>query len=122
MTEVELLKRQRAILSNALRTIATNNRTPAWISDICKKEVSKARALESQDEDSPRTQQDFSALEPGDIVRNTDSKDKCVYQLVRVSTTLDGIRLWDIRILKGDERNPQGLLVNNVPENKFVKN
>lgn len=126
MTEIELLKKQRGILSCALRTIATNSRTPDWIKELCKKEVHKARSLEKGEPSAQVVKETVGekndTFGPGDLVRNKDEKDSCVYQLLEISTVMDNIRLWNIRILKGDAKNPAGLIVHNVPENKFLEN
>lgn len=126
MTELELITKQRDIFLNALKTIATNKRTPDWISKYCRNEVTKARELKQNesgdDKDILTKEQILSApFEPGDLVRNYDEKDKCVYQIVRLSTTIDGVNLWDLRIIKGDDKNPVNHIVPNVPENKFHK-
>lgn len=125
MTELELVRKQRAILSDTLKEIATNNRTPSWISELCRVGVSKARALELDKNCScvhEKKGEKQSPIVPGDIVRGTDPSDKCSYQVVSLSTTIDNVNLWNIRILKGDKNSPAGLIVNNVPENKISKN
>ena len=116
MTELELVKEQRHILSETLKKIATNRNTPAWICETCRLGIDKARTLETN------CSTDSVTFSVGDIVSNIDRKDKCKYQLLSISTELDGIRLWNVRIVSGDRNNPPGLTVCNIPENKFCKN
>lgn len=122
MTELELVKQQRTILLEALKTIATNTKTPKWISELCKREVTKARSLSTTEQEPVQyTGAQNASFEPGDIVRPVDETDKCVYQIVSLSTNIEGVNLWNIRILKGDRNNPVGFVVSNVPETKFHK-
>lgn len=122
MTETEIIIKQKQILADALKTIGTNKRTPSWIVDVCKRAVTNAREVEK--ENSLATTSNpvvITPIELGDIVRSNDPKDKCVYSVVRLSTTIDGVKLWDLSVLKADGRAQVGQVAHNVPETKFHK-
>lgn len=122
MTETEIIVQQKHILAEALKTIGTNKRTPSWIVDVCKRAVTNARELEKEKAPmSTSTPIINTPIGPGDIVRSNDSTDKCVYSVVRLSTTIEGVKLWDLSVLKGDGRAQPGQVAHNVPENKFHK-
>lgn len=122
MTETEIIVKQKQILADALKTIGTNKRTPSWIVDVCKRAVINAREVEKESSlAATNTPITATPIEPGDIVRSNDPKDKCIYSVVRLSTTIDNIKLWDLSVLKGDGRAQVGQIAHNVPETKFHK-
>lgn len=129
MTEVESLIQQRSILLNTLKEIATSKRTPSWISEMCKRGVMRAREVrvdkapvEQVETATPQqTAANNATIEVGDLVYGNDAGDKCVYAVVRLSTTIDGMNLWDIQVVKGDAHDVVGNVHHNVPENKFHK-
>lgn len=122
MTETEIIVKQKQILADALKTIGTNRRTPSWIVEVCKRAVTNAREVEKESSLAiTNTPVVATPIEPGDIVRSNDPKDKCVYSVARLSTTIDSVKLWDLSVLKGDGRAQVGQIAHNVPETKFHK-
>ena len=121
MTETEILVKQKQILAEAIKTIGTNRKTPSWIVEVCKRAVLDARKVEESSQTQLTKVAISTQFEPGDIVRATDPKDKNVYSLIRVSTTIDNMKLWDLSVLKSDGKSPVGGIAHNVPETKFHK-
>lgn len=122
MTETEIIIKQKQILADALKTIGTNKRTPGWIVDVCKRAVINAREVEKECSLVTTSKSVVTTpIELGDIVHSNDPKDKCVYSVVRLSTTIDNVKLWDLSVLKGDGKAQIGQIAHNVPETKFHK-
>lgn len=120
MNQLDILAQQRNVLLAALKQIATNNRTPGWIIDVCRNAAKKARDIKTQEED-PFDMGETKVAEkvvfsPGKLVRNIDKTDKTTFSLLEVSMELDGVKLWNIKAIDGPNA---GVVVHNVPETKF---
>lgn len=112
---------QRDLLFAAIKKVATDRRTPGWILDVLSKAAMDAKNLARKLPDSLDTNDVSStkSLEPGVLARNIDSKDSCLYKVLDISTEIQGIKLFTVQIIEGNDKNPAGMIIHNVPETKL---
>lgn len=114
-------QKQRDILFEACKKIATHKNCPAWIETIIRNAVAEAKSIKEEFEgfDTPVT--DLRPFEIGDVCKSNRPNDKCKYKIISEHDPIEGIRLFTIQILEGDINNPVGLMVPNVPETFLVR-
>jgi hypothetical protein len=116
---MNILEKQRDILFDACKKIATDTKCPKWIADFLREEVMKAKQVKDDFPDlkdcqeTPQTDQPF---EVNDIVVVTNNGASCVAKLVKEAIPVDDIRLFDIQIIEGDKNNQIGQIYYNIPE------
>jgi len=123
LSSVEI--KQRDFLFNAIKKIATDKRTPAWISDYFRNAVVEVKKLKdcisvSSPVDENKYLND-ERITVGDRCKNIDEKDSCVYEIINFVTKIDEIRLFDVKIVKGNAKNPPGAIIYNCPETRLKK-
>lgn len=105
-----IAEKQRDILFEACKEVATNSKCPKWIEDILKTAVIKARNLKTE------VQTIAKPIEIGDICISSKKDDPCEYKILKEHDSINGVRLFTVQIMKGNINNPEGLIVPNVPE------
>jgi hypothetical protein len=116
---MNILEKQRDILFDACKKIATDTKCPKWIADFLREEVMKAKQVKDDFpdlKDSQETPQTGQPLEVNDIVVVTNNGCSCVAKLVKEAIPVDDIRLFDIQIVEGDKNNQVGQIYYNIPE------
>ena len=112
-------KKQRDILFEACKSIATNNRTPEWIKRYIMSEVAKAKCVEDEDVIQSMTLDEPTKHEwkVNDLAKTTNI-DKTTYtiKLESESTIIDGVKLWNCEIVDGKGPREKGYKIPNVPE------
>ena len=111
--------KQRDILFNACKAIATNKRTPEWIQKYLIAEVTKAKNVDATDDistlelDAPKPHE-FKV----DEIVSTTKIDKTEYKMKIKSegSVIDGVKLWNCVIVAGDGPRGIGYEIPNVPE------
>ncbi len=111
--------KQRDILFNACKAIATNKRTPEWIQKYLIAEVTKAKNVDSDVDisnlelDAPKSHE-FKV----DEIVSTTKIDKTEYKMKIKSegSVIDGVKLWNCIIVAGDGPRGVGYEIPNVPE------
>ena len=111
--------KQRDILFNACKAIATNKRTPEWIQKYLIAEVTKAKNVNDVDDistlelDTP-TKHEFKV----DEIVSTTKIDKTEYKMKIKSegSVIDGVKLWNCVIIDGKGPRGVGYEIPNVPE------
>lgn len=136
MTEKErLLGEQLKMVVEAVRKIVTCSRTPLWIKQPLESAVRSAKGL--KDVNSIDTQAEpKKAPEPAKKLEETDpdralgvgvkcrdllnEEDTCLYEITAVGMVIEGVQLFDVRVLRGDKKTPKGTLMHNVPSNYLI--
>lgn len=121
MNDIDILTEQRRVLLETLKTIATDKRTPNWISDHCRDGAKKAKNVELENGTTIKTENPPEILSPiqiGDLVKNVDSKDTTIFEVLELSCELDGVKLWNLRVMSGDMN---GVIIHNIPGTKLNK-
>jgi RNA polymerase subunit RPABC4/transcription elongation factor Spt4 len=116
---MNVLEKQRDILFDACKKIATDTKCPKWIADFLREEVMKAKQVKDDFpdlKDCQETPQTDAPFEVNDIVVVTNNGASCVAKLVKEAIPVDDIRLFDIQIVEGDKNNQVGQIYYNIPE------
>jgi RNA polymerase subunit RPABC4/transcription elongation factor Spt4 len=116
---MNILEKQRDILFDACKKIATDTKCPKWIADFLREEVMKAKQVKDDFpdlKDCQETPQTDAPFEVNDIVVVTNNGTSCVAKLVKEAIPVDDIRLFDIQIVEGDKNNQVGQIYYNIPE------
>ena len=116
---MNVLEKQRDILFDACKKIATDQKCPKWIADFLREEVMKAKQVKDDFpdlKDCQETHQTDAPFEVNDIVVVTNNGASCVAKLVKEAIPVDDIRLFDIQIVEGDKNNQVGQFYYNIPE------
>ena len=116
---MNILEKQRDILFDACKKIATDTKCPKWIADFLREEVMKAKQVKDDFpdlKDCQETPQTDTPFEVNDIVVVTNNGASCVAKLVKEAIPVDDIRLFDIQIVEGDKNNQIGQIYYNIPE------
>lgn len=130
---MSLEKEQRDILFDACRSIATNKRTPEWISGYLTQAVMKCKQLAERQSfpeslDSPNSEnRPLASSEPlkvGDRVK-TKMFDKTEYTMtiVKDDGILDDVQLWSCGEIEGHGKRADipGYVIPNVPSHWLKK-
>ena len=115
---MNVLEKQRDILFDACKKIATDTKCPKWIADFLREEVMKAKQVKDDFpdlKDCQETPQTDAPFEVNDIVVVTNNGVSCVAKLVKEAIPVDDIRLFDIQIVEGDKNNQVGQIYYNIP-------
>lgn len=125
MSEVISVERQQnRIIVEAIKKIVTNPRTPNWIKNPLESAVKEAKALKPSEPTSepkkaveePEEEYIDLPLEVGcECVDALNPKDKCRYLIVGEGLEIEGVQLYDVKVIKGDEKTPRGVVQINVP-------
>lgn len=120
MNNVDILTEQRRVLLETLKTIATDKRTPDWISNHCRDGAKKAKNLENDvNLKTEKPPQEINIpISIGDLVKNIDEKDQTIFEVLELSCEMDGIKLWDLRVMNG---SMNGVIIHNIPSIKLKK-
>ena len=116
---MNILEKQRDILFDACKKIATDTKCPKWIADFLREEVMKAKQVKDDFpdlKDCQETPLSDKPFEVNDIVVVTNNGASCVAKLVKEAIPVDDIRLFDIQIVEGDKNNQVGQIYYNIPE------
>lgn len=120
--EIDIVRQQRDILFNACKNIATDKKCPDWISKILTTAAMNAKKLQNVEhvaqQDSAYALSD--RLEVGAIVKSNVKNDTCIYKIIKEGLVVQDVQLYDVQILKGDKKNPEGHIVYNVPATMLI--
>lgn len=121
MTEVELLTKQVDMLKQTMKTIAMDKKTPKWIVDLCYKTAMESKKLKESFNTETGVVHEFI---PGAIVKDhgnifVGQERNFTWKVLSYSTTLEGINLWNLEIVNGDDGHPAGTQFHNMAENLF---
>lgn len=115
---LSLERQQLRMLVEAIKRVVTHARTPEWIKKQLEAAVREAKGLHGvEGNTAPEAKETAPAeLSVGCYAKSKDPKDKCLYQIEAKGFEIEGVQLWDVKIVNGDARNPVGTVVHNVPE------
>lgn len=124
MNNLDIVRQQRDILFNACKSIVKDKKCPDWISKILSNAAMNAKKLQNTNIEQTAKQDNAYALskniELGAIVRSNVKNDRCLYKITNVGLTIDSVQLYDVTIVKGDDKNPEGHVIHNVPATMLV--
>lgn len=122
--QISIERQQNRILVEAIRKVVTNQRTPNWIKNPLVEAVKDAKALKPSETAvvqktapaEPIESEEETPLEVGCLcVDGLESSDTCQYLIIREGLVIDNIQLFDVRVVKGDKKTPNGTVMHNVP-------
>lgn len=121
-TSIEIIRQQRDILFNACKNVAKDKKCPDWISKILTNAAMNAKKLQNVDNTA---KQDNAyglsdRLEVGALVKSNVKNDMCIYKILKEGLVIQDVQLYDVQIVKGNEKNPEGHIVYNVPATMLV--
>ena len=106
-------------LLDTIKNVCTNRKCPEWIKNTFIKTIEEIR--NSEIKKMPIYEFENSPLEIGDILKNSDEKDKCLYELVEFGPCILDSQLINVKIIDGDINNPKGFIIHNVTATKMRK-
>lgn len=118
MTEIEIIRQQRDILFNSCKSVATDKKCPDWISKILSQAAMNAKKL--QEGFVPNDTEISKTLELNAIVKSNKPNDTCLYKIINVGIIIQDVQLFDVVIVKGNSKNPEGCVIHNVPATMLV--
>lgn len=113
-----IYEKQRDVLFEACKKIATDQKCPKWIADILRDAVISAKNIK-EDFPSFSNDQDLHSehtLQLGDIVIITNNNTSCVAKLIEEQLSPGNIRIFDVQVIEGNKYNTVGTIFHNVPE------
>lgn len=113
------LEKQRDILFDACKRVATDQKCPKWIADFLRDEVMKAKQVKEDFpdlKDCQETPQTDQPLSVNDIVVVTSNGVSCVAKLVKEAIPVDDVRLFDVQVVENNKNHQIGQVFHNVPE------
>lgn len=118
-----LFEKQRDILFEACKKIATDKRCPEWISNLLRDEVMKAKQLKedfpSFDDDKPI---DNTPLKEGDVVIVNSNNTSCKAKLLNKAISPDpNVDLWDVQVVENNKTHVIGTIFHNIPNTMIRK-
>lgn len=123
--QISVERQQLRMLVDAIKKIVTNQRTPNWIKNPLETAVREAKALKPssspvQEKTAPEEpkMEDAEPVELciGCVCKNSEMpEDECLYEIVAEGLEIDGVQLYDVKVVKGDKRTPRGIIQHNVP-------
>mgnify|MGYP004447407653 FL=1 len=121
--EISIERQQLRMLVEAIRKIVTNPRTPKWVANPLETAVREAKAIKPSETKVVQKTAPEEPIEPEEIalevgclcVDDLESSDTCQYLIIREGLVIDGIQLFDVRVVKGDKKTPKGTVMHNVP-------
>lgn len=122
MDSIDIVRQQRDILFNACKNVAKDKKCPDWISEILTNAAMNAKKLQNNKQIAKRdsTYALSKDLTVGAIVKSNVKNDTCLYKILKEGLVIQDVQLYDVQILKGNEKNPEGLIVHNVPATMLV--
>lgn len=120
--QIDTIRQQRDILFNACKNIVKDKKCPDWISKILTNAAMNAKKLQTNEHVA---QQDNAyalskELTVGAIVKSNVKNDPCLYKILKEGLVIQDVQLYDVQIVKGNEKNPEGHIVYNVPATMLV--
>lgn len=120
--QIDTVRQQRDILFNACKNIVKDKKCPDWISKILTNAAMNAKKLQTN---KHVAQQDNAyalskELTVGAIVKSNVKNDPCLYKILKEGLVIQDVQLYDVQIVKGNEKNPEGHIVYNVPATMLV--
>lgn len=116
----DVIRKQRDVLFEACKQIATNKRCPDWIAGALKSAVLEARKLEQEDFPELSTEiKPTSPIQVGDYVTANLYGSECKYYVSIESDTVEGVRLFHLQYVEGNNKGRN--ISYNVPETMLKK-
>lgn len=121
-TSIEIIRQQRDILFNACKNVAKDKKCPDWISKILTNAAMNAKKLQNVDNTAKQNNAYglSDRLEVGALVKSNVKNDMCIYKILKEGLVIQDVQLYDVQIVKGNEKNPEGHIVYNVPATMLV--
>lgn len=117
---MDLRTQQLNILMETIRDIVKVKSCPDWVSRRLSAAVKKAKDLQTvQNTDTAPEYEIVNEYRPFTIDEYAISNikgDTCLYKITEQSDPINGVNLYTVRIEKGNDKNPTGYTVYNVPE------
>jgi len=108
---------QRDILYELCKSIAMNKRTPDWIRAQIYQEVKKAQEVKDDFPSLQNTPVEDRPIQVGDkAYSETLDNVPYTFQVVAEKETIQGVRLFDVRVIAGKGPHKIGSVVFNMPE------
>ena len=121
---MNIYEKQRDILFEACKRIATDSKCPKWISDILRDEVMKAKQVKEEFpslEDSKESIATVQPLDINDIVIINSNNVSCVAKIIKEDIPVNDIRLFDVQVVENNKYHNIGQIFHNVPESLMVR-
>lgn len=115
------------ILLYAIKDIVKNRNCPHWISkrlvEAVKNAKSQSNNLDKQESTNSKpyiVDNENKTFKIDDIVGSNVENDICMYKIVDILDKIAGVTLYNLQIIKGNQNNPEGLIIHNIPETLLV--
>lgn len=112
----ELFTKQRDILFEACKKVATNKKCPPWISEILRNAVMEAKNLKEEFPSFDETEPEVQTLNLNDIVIIESNKTSCKAKLIEETDTIQNIRMFNVQVIETNANHQKGQIFHNIPE------
>lgn len=117
---IDVLTKQRDILFEACKKVATDSKCPSWASKVLSDAVRSAKQYRA--DVAPDTVPGVKPIEIGATVKVTQhDKSGTIYKIVAKSEIVLGVQLYNLQVIKsGAPELPLGKVRYNVPETWLI--
>lgn len=111
---MEVKREQLNILLHAMKEIVQTNNCPEWVVNKITKAVKEAK--EFKETEVEPEEKVYCELYIGMKVHSTTPGDTCTYIIESESDPVQGVRLFNLKIIATKAKDPIGYVICNVPE------
>lgn len=120
MTDIDIIRKQRDIVFEACKQVATNKNCPSWAAKILSTAAMQAKKLQDTEYEVTDNFALSKTKELNSIVATNKYNDKCIYKIIKIGQIIQDVQLYDLVVIKGNKSNPEGSILYNVPESWIV--
>lgn len=113
---MEVYREQLNILLHAMKAVVQTKGCPDWVAYKLNAAVKEAKEYKPTGNEVGAAEKKFCELYPGMHVHSTTPGDTCVYEVVSEADPIQGVRLFNLRIISTRAKDPVGYTILNVPE------
>lgn len=107
-------KEQLNILLHAMKSVVQTKGCPDWVAYKLNAAVKEAKEYKVPEEE--QVERKYTDLHIGMKCKSTTPGDTCTYEIVSETDPLQGVRMFNIRIIATRGKDPLGYIIPNVPE------
>lgn len=122
---MDIKTEQLNILLASIKKVVNSKNCPDWVAKSLTTAVKNAKELNpnsipTDNNAKPEIDYEYRAFAINDMVTSNIQEDVCTYKIIGQSDPINNINLYTLQIIKGNQSNPPGYIVYNVPETMLL--
>lgn len=113
---MEVYREQLNILLHAMKAVVQTKGCPDWVAYKLNAAVKEAKEYKPTGNEVGAVERKYTELHIGMKCKSTTPGDTCTYEIVSETDPLQGVRMFNIRIISTRGKDPLGYIIPNVPE------